>query len=97
MIPFGTQRGKLVLEKFSKVLISVTVRRDVLMRVRDFIVKEPYDNASCGDESLGFLVFAISLFPIILPSATIQPFNVGNKKRAHLSLGETRTFKWWRR
>lgn len=40
MIPFGTQRGKLVLEKFSKVPISVTVRRDVLMRVRDFIVKE---------------------------------------------------------
>lgn len=40
MIPFGTQKGKLVLEKFSKVPISVTVRRDVLMRVRDFIVKE---------------------------------------------------------
>jgi len=40
MIPFGTQKGKLVLEKFSKVPISVTVRRDVLMRVRDFVVKE---------------------------------------------------------
>ena len=41
-----------------------------------------YDNASCGDESTGFLVFAISLFPIILPSATIQPFNVGYSKTA---------------
>jgi hypothetical protein len=40
MIPLGTQKGKLVLEKFSKVPISVTVRRDVLMRVRDFVVKE---------------------------------------------------------
>ena len=40
MIPFGTQKGKLVLEKFSKVPISFTVRRDFLMSVRDFIVKE---------------------------------------------------------
>ena len=41
------------------------------------MIFSPYDNASSGDESIGFLVFAISLFPIILPSATIQPFNVG--------------------
>lgn len=41
------------------------------------MIFSPYDNASCGDESIGFLVFAISLFPIILPSVTIQPFNVG--------------------
>lgn len=41
------------------------------------MIFSPYDNASYGDESIGFLVFAISLFPIILPSATIQPFNVG--------------------
>ena len=41
------------------------------------MIFSPYDNASSGDESIGFLVFAISLFTIILPSATIQPFNVG--------------------
>ena len=41
------------------------------------MIFSPYDNASSGDESIGLLVFAISLFPIILPSATIQPFNVG--------------------
>ena len=41
------------------------------------MIFSPYDNASSGDESIGFLVFTISLFPIILPSATIQPFNVG--------------------
>ena len=41
------------------------------------MIFSPYDNASCGDESIGFLALAISLFPIILPSATIQPFNVG--------------------
>lgn len=40
MIPFGTQKGKLVLEKFSKVPISATVRRDVLMSVCDFLVNE---------------------------------------------------------
>ena len=41
------------------------------------MIFSPYGNASCGDESIGFLALAISLFPIILPSATIQPFNVG--------------------
>ena len=45
------------------------------------MIFSPYDNTSCGDESIGFLVFAFSLFPIILPSATIQPFNVGFQKR----------------
>ena len=40
MIPFGTQKEKLMLEKFSMVPISATVRRDVLMSVCDFIVKE---------------------------------------------------------
>ena len=53
------------------------------------MIFSPYDNASCGDESIGFLVFAISLFPIILPSATIQPFNVGyqNKEIADSTAG----------
>jgi hypothetical protein len=40
MIPFGTQKEKLMLEKFSMVPISATVHRDVLMSVCDFIVKE---------------------------------------------------------
>ena len=54
------------------------------------MIFSPYDNASCGDESIGFLVFAISLFPIILPSATIQPFNVGYMdKSAEASNGYT--------
>ena len=48
------------------------------------MIFSPYDNASCGDESIGFLVFAISLFPIILPSATIQPFNVGYQGKESL-------------
>ena len=51
------------------------------------MIFSPYDNASCGDESIGFLALAISLFPIILPSATIQPFNVGYQNK-ELTFGD---------
>ena len=40
MIPFGTQKGKLVVEKFSKVPISATDRHYVLKSVCDFIIEE---------------------------------------------------------